>query len=68
MAHVVFSGLESPKEEIGIAVPHFESKAEIEKYIKEQKVGASSYRKFSSNWATHYIVDQKYFKNSEKSG
>ena len=49
LAHIVFSGLESPKDEIGIEAPHFESKAEIEKYIKEQKVGASSYRKFSSN-------------------
>ena len=39
MAHVVFSGLESPKDEIGIECPDFETKAEIEKYIKEQKVG-----------------------------
>ena len=29
----------SPKEEIGLAVPHMDSKGEIEKYVKEQKVG-----------------------------
>ena len=35
----MYSGTESPKEEVGIDVPHLDSKGEIEKYLKEQKVG-----------------------------
>ena len=41
VAHVIFSGMESTKEEMGIEVPCFDTKAEIEQYIKEQKVRPS---------------------------
>ena len=36
--HVVFSGMESPKEEIGLDVPHMDNKWKLENYFKEQKV------------------------------
>ena len=36
--HLVFSGLEPCMKEIGIPVPHFESKVAVEEYIEQQKV------------------------------
>jgi uncharacterized protein YbjT (DUF2867 family) len=56
--HVVYSGLESVKDIMGLDCPHFDGKGEVEKYLDSTKIPNTSVR-LSAYYSAFFMLAQK---------